>query len=120
MFRGITDAGSPVMANQVLAAASAMFSWAIREEVVEPSNNPCIGIGRNPTKPRERVLSDTEVALFWDACNDVDLVRGLAPRMILPTGQRPGEARHMHRDHIEGRWWTMHDKPEPGTGWPGT
>ena len=97
------------MANQVLAAASAMFAWTFREDVVELLDNPRIGIGRNPTKPRERVLSDTEVPLFWDACNDVDLVRGPAPRMILPTGQRPGEVRHMHRDHIEGRWWTMPD-----------
>ena len=40
--------------------------------------------------------------------------------MILLTGQRPGEVRHMHRDHIEGQWWTMPGNPQPATGWPGT
>src|SRR5262249_19332226 len=37
----------PVAANQTLAAASAIFSWAVRQEVV--ATNPCTGVERNPT-----------------------------------------------------------------------
>ena len=54
---------APIVANQVLAAASAIFSWAIRQEIL--TVNPCKLVDRNPTTDRERVLSDEEVALLW-------------------------------------------------------
>ena len=54
---------APVLANQVLAAAGAIFSWAVRQEIV--SANPCSGVERNDTMSRERVLSDTEIVAFW-------------------------------------------------------
>jgi hypothetical protein len=54
---------APILANQVLAAASAIFSWAIRQEIV--AVNPCRLVDRNPTTDRSRVLSDAEVKLVW-------------------------------------------------------
>jgi len=53
----------PILANQVLASASAIFTWATKQELL--ANNPCRGVERNATVSRERVLSDTEVPLFW-------------------------------------------------------
>jgi hypothetical protein len=50
---------SPTVANQVLASASAIFSWAIKEELGGVKFNPCTSIDRNETKSRERVLSDS-------------------------------------------------------------
>ena len=41
-------ADSPITANQVLASASAIFSWAIRQEIL--TVNPCHGVDRNPTQ----------------------------------------------------------------------
>jgi hypothetical protein len=38
---------APILANQVLAAASAIFTWAFREELVKV--NPCVGVER--TRP---------------------------------------------------------------------
>ncbi len=67
VFNKITRDGSPVLANQVLAAASAVFAWALKNDVANLPANPCSGIERNPTKARERVLSDRELPLFW-AC----------------------------------------------------
>ncbi|MCK5276750.1 MAG: integrase family protein, partial [Alphaproteobacteria bacterium] len=118
VFNAITNKGAPVVANQVLAAASAIFAWAIREEVVDMPANPCAGIPRNPTKARERVLADTEVPDVWRAFDDLDPVRGNALRMILLTGQRPGEIRHMRRQDIDGGWWSLPGQAEGG--WPGT
>ncbi len=118
VFRKITDEGSPVMANQILAAASGMFSWAIREEVIDLAANPCHGIERNPTKARERVLSDRELPMFWGAFDDAGLVRSSALKLILLTGQRPGEVRHMRRNDIEDGWWTL--PGDPDGAWPGT
>jgi integrase len=108
----------PSVANQVLAAASAIFSWAIKQELV--AINPCSGVERNETRSRERVLADAEVPLFWAAFDDAGLVRSSALKVLLLTGQRPGEVCRMRREHISDGWWTMPGAPCPDVGWPGT
>ncbi len=118
LIRTIT---APVVANQVLAAASAIFSWAIKEEVGGVTLNPCRLIDRNETKSRERVLSDSEVKTFWTAFDATGLLRSTALKLILLTGQRPGEISHMRREHIvDGGWWEMPGEPVPALRWPGT
>jgi integrase len=108
----IAAIAAPVLANQVLAAASPIFSWAVRQEII--AANPCSGVEKNGTASRERVLSDAEIAAFWSHLS--------APlKMILLTGQRPGEVAHLHRAHVvDGTWWDMPGTPDPGTSWPGT
>jgi integrase len=108
----IAAIAAPILANQVLAAASAIFSWAMRQEII--AANPCIGVERNDTTSRERVLSDAEIAAFWPHLS--------APlKMILLTGQRPGEVAHLHRAHVvDDRWWAMPGTPDLATSWPGT
>jgi integrase len=103
---------APVLANQVLTAASAVFTWAVRQDIV--AVNPCHGVERNDTTSRERVLSDAEISAFWPHLS--------APlKMILLSGQRPGEVAHLHPAHIvDDRWWVMPGAPDPKTGWPGT
>jgi integrase len=108
---------APILANQVLAAASAIFTWAFREELVKV--NPCIGIERNATNERERILSDSETPKFWTAF-DAGLVEGAALKMILLTGQRPGEIAHMRTEHVVDGWWEMPGEPVAKLGWPGT
>ncbi len=109
---------APVLANQILAAASAIFSWAVKEEIV--ASNPCRGVDRNATRSRERVLSDSELPRFWSAFDDAGLVVGTALKVVLLTGQRPGEVSHMRREHIVDGWWEMPGEPVPTLGWPGT
>jgi integrase len=109
---------APVLANQVLAAVSAIFTWAVREEILLA--NPCKLVARNPARSRERVLSDSEVPTFWSAFDDAGLVASTALKMILVTGQRPGEIAHMRREHIKDGWWEMPGDPVPSLGWPGT
>jgi len=109
---------APILANQTLAAASAVFNWGMREEIV--TGNPCAQVERNPTKSRDRVLSDRELPLFWNAFLDADDISSGILRMILLTGQRPGEVRHLCREHIVDGWWTMPGDPDPEIGWPGT
>jgi len=107
---------APIVANQTLMAASAIFNWAIKEELT--TSNPCRGIERNPTASRERVLSDSEIPKFWTAFDDAGLVTGTALKMVLLTGQRPGEVAHMRREDIVDGWWEM--PGAPALGWPGT
>ena len=100
---------APMTANLVLANASAIFSWAIRQEIL--TVNPCKLVDRNPTTDRERVLSDEEVRLLWEKLDP-------SLQLILLTGQRPGEVAAMQREHIADGWWQLPGKPVGD--WPGT
>jgi integrase len=115
----IASVDAPVLANQILASASAIFGWAIKHDVARIKTNPCRGIERNTTSSRERVLSDSEIPLFWSAFDDEGKV-GAALRVILLTGQRPGEVAHMRSEHIIDGWWTMPGEPVSALKWPGT
>jgi integrase len=106
---------APMLANQVLAAASAIFSWAVKQEVI--AVNPCHGVERHKTTSRERILSDSELPLFWQAFDRAGLA-GTALKLILLLGQRPGEVGHMRSEHIVDGWWEMPGKPS--ADWPGT
>ena len=108
---------APVVANQTLAAMSAVFSWALREEILP--TNPCKLVDRNPVQSRERVLSGSELAQFWAAFDEAG-VQGAALKAILLLGQRPGEIAHMRREHIVDGWWELPGAPVPSLGWPGT
>lgn len=108
---GIAAITRPVLANQVLAAASAVFSWAVKQEII--AANPCYGIERNDTTSRERILSDAEIAAFWPHLS-------VPLKLILLTGQRPGEVSHLRREHIIDGWWEMPGKPVAALNWPGT
>jgi integrase len=109
---------APIVANQTLAAVSAIFSWAVKQEIL--GTNPCRGVDRNATRSRERVLSDSEVSKFWAAFDDAGLVASSALKMILLSGQRPGEVTHMRHERIVDGWWEMPGEPVPALGWPGT
>jgi integrase len=105
-------------ADQALAAASACFSWAVRQEII--STNPCIGVDkRTVAESRDRVLSDTEIKQFWELFDSVGLVRSAALKVILCTGARGGEVSCMKREHLKDGWWEMPGKPDDA-GWPGT
>jgi hypothetical protein len=52
---------SAVTTNQALAAASAVFAWAMRRDLL--AVNPCAKVDRNPTKSRDRVLLRVRVPM---------------------------------------------------------
>lgn len=104
----IAERGAPVMANRVLAYTRKMFSFAVQRDVLEV--NPFMGMLR-PAKEtgRERVLSSAEIRMLWanlETAKMSDTVRRVL-KLILVTAQRPGEVVGMHRDEIEGNWWTI-------------
>jgi integrase len=112
-------ADTPMMANRLKAAASAIFTWAIKEDLLQA--NPCLKIEINQAQSRERVLADSEVPSFWTAFGETDdPMHGVALKVLLLTGQRPGEVFHMRREHIADGWWNLPGKPQPALGWRGT
>lgn len=90
---------APVVGNRVHGALSRLFNFAAERGVIEDS--PCTRIKKIPEKPRMRVLSDAEIKALWHALDlenkDVDIYRltKLVLKMILLTGQRPGEVAGM-------------------------
>jgi integrase len=110
---------SPIVFNQTLAAGSAIFKWALREGYGGITANPCEDVQRYETKARERVLFDSEIPIFWKAFGEYG-ASGVALRMILLSGQRPGEIQNMLRQHVVDGWWQLPGAPDASVGWPGT
>ncbi|HJK95817.1 MAG TPA: tyrosine-type recombinase/integrase [Polyangiaceae bacterium LLY-WYZ-14_1] len=99
--------GALVAMNRAQNAISAAFAWASRRRLFGVVGNPVGELERRHREvPRDRVLSDEEIAALW---NDPpgDELTGAALRLLLLTGQRSGEVRKMRVDHIDGSVWTM-------------
>jgi integrase len=87
-----------VTANRSRASLSAMFRWAIGEGLCD--NNPVIGTNKqDESGPRERSLSDSELATVWLAAPDSDY--GRIVRLIILSGCR--------REEIGGLQWSEID-----------
>ncbi len=102
--------GAPVMANRVKALASTIFNFAARKALVpETFANPCANV-EQPTKEksRDRVLSDDEIkALLKDLENRAEPTASIY-RLVLLTGQRPGEVKALRWCDIDGEnIWTI-------------
>jgi integrase len=106
---------APILKNQLLAAASAVFSWGIRQDVL--LLNPVKGVDRSYTNERERTLNNDELPLFWEAFGEEGPV-GVALKLVLLTGARPGEVANFKRRHLSDGHWCLPGKPEGD--WPGT
>lgn len=109
---------TPRAAAQVLQYARKMFDYAADRDFIPA--NPLAGLKpssitvkgkRTPLAPvaRARVLDRDEVLTFWTKAETIGLHRltSLCLKMILVTGQRPGEVAGMHVDEIRGRTWTI-------------
>ncbi len=98
---GILAAGHGQAANKVLAVSKALLSWAVDQGLLEAS--PAAGIKTPHTyRPKERALSDGEVAKLWGSINGAP-IRPEFPiimKLILVTGQRPGEVAGMTREEV--------------------
>lgn len=104
VFNKIADT-RPVLANQTLAAASSLFSWAVEDRAV--GVNPCLQIKRRKTAERDRVLTEDELRRLWPALDELGLLGGSLLKVMLLTAQRIGEVRGMAWSEIDGRWWTI-------------
>lgn len=104
----IKERGAPIMANRILAYTRKMFSFAVQRDVIEV--NPFMGMELpNKEESRDRNLSEAEIKALWNNlpnCQMSESIRN-AIKLILVTGQRPGEVIGIHSREINGRWWTI-------------
>jgi integrase len=94
----VVDRRGPVSANRVLAQLRAGFSWLQKRGHI--TMNPAAGIPRpgGAETPRERVLSDTEIAAVWAA---PDSVFKSFVQIALLTGQRRTPVASMKWEDLE-------------------
>lgn len=106
---------TPVAARHLLAYLKSFFTWCMDREMVDLSPADAIRPKsitvkgkKNVLKPkkRKRVLSDDEIRAFWQS-DCFHPLTGLALKLILVTGQRPGEIAGMHQSEIDGELWTI-------------
>jgi integrase len=98
--------GSPGRARRLAAALSTLFSWLLRHRRI--AINPAHGVWRpGPPPPRERVLSDAEIAVLWKACDRVGTPFGELFRVLLVSGCRLREAAQMSRNELVDGIWSV-------------
>lgn len=102
---------APITANRVHSALSRLFNFAAERGVIEDS--PCTRIRKPKEKAKSRTLTDEEIKLLWTALDlnnrtvDMYIITKLALKMVLLTGQRPGEITGMTWDELKGGYWMI-------------
>ncbi|TCO80494.1 integrase [Plasticicumulans lactativorans] len=80
-------------AEQTRSKLSTFFGWCVDRELIEA--NPLVGLKPlAKATPRDRALSDAEIPILWEWLGAGGLVSTSmrdALRLVLLTGQRPGE-----------------------------
>jgi integrase len=104
---------APRAAALLLTYTKLLFSYAEDREYIELS--PATGLKAlrinkaMATVQRGRTLDDEELRTFWTAADTCGIHRltAIALKLILVTGQRPGEVCGMVWGEIQDRTWTM-------------
>lgn len=91
---------APTVANRVMNVLSSVYSWAVSEGLV--SENPVRGLKKRTIEvPKERFLDDEEIKALWRAADFAGAGYRDAVRLILLTGQRPGECAGIRREEVD-------------------
>jgi integrase len=108
LLDGIVDRGGGLSANRVLAAIRKLFNWAIGRGIL--STSPAEGV-KPPLdeRARDRILTDDELRLFWQACESIGYPFGSIAMLLLLTGQRRREVSGMSWSEIDldTKTWTI-------------
>jgi integrase len=81
--------GARVQGNRVLTRLHTFFRWAVREKLIE--SDPTADIEKTTETSRDRVLTDGEIKMFWQATETINPTFRAMFRLLLLTGQRVNE-----------------------------
>jgi integrase len=99
---------APVMANRNLAAVRKLFNWCLVRDVIHAS--PCTLVEPPaPERSRDRILSDDELRLVWNAASGDAWPFGPLVKLLILTGQRLNEVGGMRWDELDlaNKIWTL-------------
>ena len=88
----VADRGARVRSNRVFALLRSIYRWGLAEDLIK--SDPTQGVRlRTTERPRDRVLTNEEVAIFWHSLDSAPMTTAVATilRLALVTGQRIGE-----------------------------
>ena len=95
----IMDRGATVKARRVYAQAHRLFKWCVARGILATS--PMAGLEKpGSEKPRERALTDAELAAVWRAA--AEWPYGAVVRLLALTGARREEIGRLRWDEIQG------------------
>lgn len=90
LLDGLVDRGSGVTANRVFVTLNTWFNWMVGRDVLRV--NPMTGLKKFTVESsRDRVLSDDEIRVFWEATKQHPYPFGPMWRLLLLTAQRRQE-----------------------------
>lgn len=95
----IRTRGSPSAASRSLAYLQKFFSWCLDQEVITAS--PAERLRSTPSTSRDRVLSEPELRLVWQAFDQTGGIFGRLFKLLLLTGQRRSEVAGMRWDELK-------------------
>jgi integrase len=106
--------GVPSVANarHMRRAASGLFNWAAEAGRDYVTASPCVNLPKlDDEHPRERVLTEDEIRIFWHGLDRDDLPwdrkTRLALRFALVSMLRSGELLSIHRDELNAENGTV-------------
>jgi integrase len=98
LLKTVVKNSGDVSANRVRTTLSAFFAWLLGEGVRLPEGNPVSNTNVREEVPRDRVLSEAELKIIWNACRDDDY--GNVIKLLILTGQRRGEIAGLLWDEV--------------------
>ena len=105
LIEEIADRPAPAMAHLVFAYARGLFNWAIARGNYGLETSPCDRLQPTkligPKEPRQRVLTDRELAALWRATDALGYPFGPLYRLLLLTGARKGEVAGLRGREID-------------------
>ena len=113
LLEAIQGRGAKSASALVLAYLRKFFNWCADRDLI--ASSPTTRIRRTPLRSRDRVLSEAELQLVWEAFEAEKGLFGSLFKLLLLTGQRRGEVAGM-------RWEEVRDLATPDALWeiPGT
>jgi integrase len=97
----IVDRGKLITARRTQSYIHRMFRWAVNRGILE--SNPAANLERpGIEKPRERVLSDSELLAVWNGAEKQGYPYGKIAQLLILTAARRGEINALRWDEIVG------------------
>jgi len=100
--------GGKVQANRTLTRLNTLFAWAVEHGYLDES--PVAGMKMLfKEKPRDRTLTDEEIAWFWKACEQLQRPWRQIFQLLLLTAQRRNEVGMMEWREVDldQKQWTI-------------
>ena len=96
----ILERGAPVAATKAFGDLRAMLGWAVERGYLD--HDPTVGMKAKKAKPRERFLTEDEIAALWKAWpKALGDEMAIALKLALVSGQRIGEVTGITLDEID-------------------